>query len=624
MPSIRIAEFDTWRPGYGFAQVSVELAGTNTLAPLFSDEALTTPATNPQTLIEKTAGGISYGKFSAPLYTGQAYELSINSVDRTGVEQPALTTLDDQDASQATVNPTGGAGPLALADLVVERVDVRNYGIWTAVGEQGASAATNTATLLAAIGAAASNGGGYVEIPAGTFQVNQVTLPPSVVLRGAGRGATIVQSLAGGNVLIISGARAGLSRLTLDGVSQVTGAVGVFAEDVNQIILEDCEVKRFSTGILRRGGSNCHWRDLYVNGCLTGYEAQGNSDAGLGGPLEFNLWDGGAVELNLTFGVELKWVDQAIDHNIFKGVEFDNNTGAAVHLVGARKTVFRDCEFTGNIDNFTVEDGSPLQPLINSVIGVEVNGGSFNGGTIKLSGTLQSFAFRKVDFTGVAVTLSTPLNNVLVEDCREISGNTIGGNLPTAWLRHKTYDRGNTSGLTTGSVATRVWGITLKPGQVVSLEAKVIGRGRSVDQQESFHIGASARQPSATLAYKVKTVAFTAGNVVTGQSSGATARICANTDAGATGTLNLQDIVGTFQDNEIITDTGGGSATVNGLIATSSTTLLGSVTSIRAAAANGASWAATFVANGTDIELQVTGAASTNVEWTADVDVVSS
>jgi hypothetical protein len=43
--------------------------------------------------------------------------------------------------------------------------------------------------------------------------------------------------------------------------------------------------------------------------------------------------------------------------------------------------------------------------------------------------------------------------------------------------------------------------------------------------------------------------------------------------------------------------------------------LLGSVTALRAAREDVAGWAAAFVANGPEIELQVTGAASTTIDW---------
>ena len=51
---------------------------------------------------------------------------------------------------------------------------------------------------------------------------------------------------------------------------------------------------------------------------------------------------------------------------------------------------------------------------------------------------------------------------------------------------------------------------------------------------------------------------------MTGATSGATGVIASQTDAGATGTLRLTSVTGNFIDDEIITDTMTGSATVNG------------------------------------------------------------
>lgn len=63
------------------------------------------------------------------------------------------------------------------------------------------------------------------------------------------------------------------------------------------------------------------------------------------------------------------------------------------------------------------------------------------------------------------------------------------------------------------------------------------------------------------LAYDAQTANFVVGQTLTGGTSGATATIVADTDAGATGMLKVIDIAGTFQDNETIMDGGGGSAT---------------------------------------------------------------
>jgi hypothetical protein len=56
---------------------------------------------------------------------------------------------------------------------------------------------------------------------------------------------------------------------------------------------------------------------------------------------------------------------------------------------------------------------------------------------------------------------------------------------------------------------------------------------------------------------------FTVGLVVTGATSGATGTIVSQVDGGSTGTLTLNQISGIFLDNEIISDSSTGSATVN-------------------------------------------------------------
>ncbi len=67
------------------------------------------------------------------------------------------------------------------------------------------------------------------------------------------------------------------------------------------------------------------------------------------------------------------------------------------------------------------------------------------------------------------------------------------------------------------------------------------------------------------LDYDAQSANFTPGAVLTGATSGATATITSDTDAGATGTLVLATVVGTFLDNEIIADdnVSPGSATAN-------------------------------------------------------------
>jgi hypothetical protein len=63
------------------------------------------------------------------------------------------------------------------------------------------------------------------------------------------------------------------------------------------------------------------------------------------------------------------------------------------------------------------------------------------------------------------------------------------------------------------------------------------------------------------LVYNSRTSPFTEGAILTGATSGAKATITASFPDGTNGTLYLANIVGTFTDTEIITDSSGGSAT---------------------------------------------------------------
>lgn len=62
----------------------------------------------------------------------------------------------------------------------------------------------------------------------------------------------------------------------------------------------------------------------------------------------------------------------------------------------------------------------------------------------------------------------------------------------------------------------------------------------------------------AALAYDGQSNNFTVGNTLTGGTSGATGRLVEQTDGGATGTLILADVVGTFQNNDALTEDNAG------------------------------------------------------------------
>ena len=159
-------------------------------------------------------------------------------------------------------------------------------------------------------------------------------------------------------------------------------------------------------------------------------------------------------------------------------------------------------------------------------------------------------------------------------------------------------------------------------GEVVFYHAVVLGNQRNGTNTGEYWIATSAKRPGFTLAYDNQTANFTVGETLTGATSGATALITADSDSGTTGTLTLRAIIGTFIDNEVITDSATGSALANGSQVAVNVSLLGSVTAMRAAREDVAGWDATFVANGGEVEVRVTGAASTTIDWLVSVTAV--
>ncbi len=259
MPAQRISEFDLWQPGYAGAVVRVYIAGGTTLASIYTDEALTAAASNPQTLSSTTINGDTYGKFAAPLYTSSSYYLDIDSADQTGIVRPPLTTLVGQDASDALVTPTGGTVATALDNLFARMFHAEDYGAL------GAVAATNTATLTAAIGVASAAGGGVVQLPANdSINFNQITIPAGVILRGIGRSGspTVMQSQVADKCITWSGDGAGLCNLVVDGVNKVASGIGIYSKAKDETVMQNVLVKRFDTGIHQKGGRRANWKDF--------------------------------------------------------------------------------------------------------------------------------------------------------------------------------------------------------------------------------------------------------------------------------------------------------------------------------------------------------------------------
>ncbi len=620
---MRIAEWDIWRPGYDGATVYVYRAGTTTLASIFSDPACTVAAANPQTLTTETRNGVAGGKFTAPRYTLQDYETLANSTDQTGEVDVPLTEVDGEDISAAVATATGGSTTPTMASVLARTIYATDHGAL------GSSAATNNATISAAIGIAAGRGGGDVVIPAGTWPFTQLTLSLGVKLVGQGRGVTVLQSQTGDDVITINGARAGLHNLTLDGVSNVSGSVGIYSVGTDEISLFDVLIKNFETGIHLKGGQRLPFRELYIDACGRGARFVGDSDAGDSGDgeqLSDLQWIGGNVTNCTTSGVEFEYEDEPCVGNNLLGVGFEDNTGTAVKVIGAQILRLDGCHWTGNTGNLSVEDDSTSAENEDNVVdGLIVSNGRMTEGTITIEDTALNILFDRITFSDVDVTLTSPENAILVRDCIEDSQVTISGT-GVLWTRNRSIDEGGGFGITTDAVATKAWECHLDPGQTIVATALVSGNQQNGTNKAAYILGVSAKRAGATLGYDAQSANFTVGALLTGQTSGCTARIIGDSDSGATGTLTVRSIVpganGFFQDNEPITDSSGGAATVNGTLSVPTASLNGSSTSLRTDFEDDAAWAAAFVANGQSLELQVTGKASMTVEWVLKVDKV--
>lgn len=624
----RIAEFDVWKPGYAAAVVYIYVAGTTTLANVYSDEDLTVVADNPQVLLSKSgAGSVNYGKFAVPIYTDQSYQMVINGIETTGIQRPSLSDLDGKSISDSLLTVEGSSYAMSMEKFGNLSVNAALYGVL----EEGSGgvAATNTETIELAIAALSS--GGEVNIPAGTYKVNSLDIPAGIILRGQGRGATVLQSVVGDVSFSVIGDRSGFRHMTLDGVSLSTDSIGVKSVGFNELVFDSVMIKRFETGLEVRGGKGHIYTDFSIENVEIGAKLHGDLDAAngnTGNAFEDFVWTGGLVSVASTIGLSLSYED-AVCHNIaLNSVGFENCTGTSLDINGAQNIELHSVWFDGNTKNINIQDDSasltPATSGQNDVMNVRFFGGRMNGGEFEVTGECQNIVLQNMKLEDVDFTMTTPLVGFLIlQDCFEDNSVTLSGEA-TKLIRTTESNNGSSVGVTTSNTATKAWSITLDPGQMVYLVAKVIGRGRNVAQRAIYNIGCGAYRPGADLDYDTQTANFTAGLVVTGATSGATARIQADSDSGTTGTLTLIDINGSFIDNEIITDTGGGSATVNGSLTPADVSLdtIGNI-NIRAIYETNSNWACAFVANGPEVELRVTGDTSQTVEWTIDVDVVT-
>lgn len=623
----RVEYFDIWQAGYAGASVAIYAAGTTTLLSVYSDEALSVAAANPQTLQSMSQDGRNFGKFANPVYVGASYELAIDGGDHTGIIGVPITTLVGQDASSAQVTASGSSTPHYLYDIVARNIDVADSGAFLPTSNAFASSATNNATIVAAIGKASALGGGIVRIPAGTYGFVSFSIPANVLVQGQGRGVTTLQSQTAAAVVTYSGDSAGLAEITIDGVNLINHSIGVFSKAKNETRFKNVMLKRFETCLSFQGGRRADWKDLCIDNAITGAKLNGdiNGVTADGDEFRYNEWSGGKVTNCTTIGVHLGFVDRKCWHNSINDVGFENNTGTAFQCTGARWTDMDGCWWSGNGKDIDVADGSDTTLVVqNSVVGLHISDFIISS-AMTLTGKCQDVVFERGEFFDGTYTLTNVGNSILVKDCTESSSVALAGNDATQWMRTRSGigDSPNSSGVTTDGTSTEAWSYDLAPGERVFLDAKVIANGRNVIDYAVYHITQGAHRPGSTLAYDGQSSNFTAGAIVSGATSGAMARIMADADSGATGTLTLRDIVGEFIDDETISDSAGGSAMANGVLSHQNAVLLGTINTPSAAVESDAAFACIFGVTAAKARVMVTGAAAKTVDWTVAVSVTS-
>lgn len=612
--AILIWQFDLWREGYAGAIVEVFKEGTTTHASLYTDVNLTQAADNPQTLLSQTLNGRDYGKFQESIYTPDAYYLVINGIESTGVFYPGIRTLTNEDATGATVESNNGGVERSLGERAADDIHVRDFGNFLEVD---GSTTENTTTLTAAIGVASAANGGRVILPAGTFQVSTFNLPADVVLVGQGRNATIIQSEEADNVITVTGAKAGMEHLTLDGVNLNPGSVGIFGRARAEFSLTEAQVKRFETGINMQGGNNHHYTNLFVVNCSTGAVLRGDLDASNtdeGAAFTDLTWRGGSVTESTVYGLHLRYVDAALRDLTVHDVVFEDNVGtSALYIEGAEAVIVADSTFVDN----TIRHVLTADHTSNDVENIEFHSCRFTGDEIKIGGNCLDFVFDRCIFeTTVTFNLNSPENPIMLRDAIE-DGTTAVSDATEKLSRWRTIDAGVYRGSTASGTSTiTVIKRQLNPGDVVHMEVLASAVRLNAAGFSVIKNTAAAYCPAATLDFDGQTANFTAGQRITGGTSGAYGTLQSQTDAGATGTLNLIRVNGTFQNNEALSSTTGGAAVADGTLTYQNAVMMPPVQIDHYAQSAGATtWNTDVTTSGREIRVRVLGVTTGQVDW---------
>lgn len=225
------------------------LAGTTTNTTTWSDAALTVANTNPVVLDAD-------GRCSLFFDDSVVYKLVLKS--STGVTQwtadyqrsqgnvPQLKSdLASSSGSSLIGFTQSGTGAVSrsVESKLRDVISVKDFG---AISD----GSDNSSYFQTAIIACAAAGGGTVFVPAGTYFINTtLTIPSNVVLKGAGRGSTILR-----------GAGANYTATTHAVVGSGVGVIGIYMNGHNSEVTA-LTVQEFGCGIYM---NTAYWSKVYL------------------------------------------------------------------------------------------------------------------------------------------------------------------------------------------------------------------------------------------------------------------------------------------------------------------------------------------------------------------------
>lgn len=602
-----VHEFDVWRPLYGGARVYVRKAGSNALASLFTDPEMTEIASNPQTLLTQEYDGVRYGKFDQSLYTPDAYYCDIDTTDQTGVTRPSLYALAGEDGDRLLVTAEGGSLARTLEAHMGQVVYAADYGYL------GRSAAENTRAIVAAIGQVGARGGGIVLLPPGTLDIDPISVPVGVILAGYAKSATTLRSTTASAIVTITGANAGLVDLTLDGVSVVADSIGVLAEQQDDLLLRNVQIKRFETNLQVLGGERHRYDRLDLLNGTYGARLKGETEA-----LSGLWWTGGQISQHVTAGLWLEYVDAAVEHLTLQELAFRDNLSDGLILDGVQFARIDDGIFDDNARTIRIRDIDADAGFCSNLRFVRAQVADCQ---INIDGLSIGLMMERCDFAGTEFYLNPTMGQHLVlRDCSEDAAVTTAGD-GTRMIRQRSTDRGAVTGTTTDTTPVKAFAHNLEPGEVAIIRARVVGNGIDSEDHAAYVLEQAARRDTADLDYDTGTIAINVGDQIVGGTSGASAYVTAKSGTTAAGTLSLRSIVGTFQNNEAIQVEGVTRALVNGSITDPNVSLLGSAATVYSFEADTA-MACAIGASGDEVQIQVTGLSGKTIIWTAECDIL--